>query len=74
MDYLNHFNGSTRRKAVTVEHIKGMCNEVLENVMVSQDEKRGISIVLEALLFGTKNYKGYQETSDQNKPYTRYYI
>jgi len=75
--YLDHFNGSTKRKTVTIDHVKGMCNEVLENKKVSQEEKRGIAIVLEALLFGTKNYKGFQELDqrdDRSTQYTRYYV
>jgi hypothetical protein len=63
------------RKTLKVTEVLDMCNEIFANENVTQDEKRGITFVLEAILFGTKNYKGfmYIGTFTKETEYNRIY-
>jgi len=64
------------KKTVKVGSLLEKANFILNNPNVSQDEKSGVSLLLESLIYETDNYNGfvYSGKTESHEEYTRSYV
>jgi hypothetical protein len=64
------------KKTVKVGSLLEKANFILNNPNVSQDEKSGVSLLLESLINETDNYNGfvYSGKTEAHEEYTRSYV
>ncbi len=58
------------KKTINVEWLKNYINEKLKMDVFSDAEKQGLCLILERVLFDTKNYQGFRWNNENEKHFS----
>lgn len=61
-----------QHKTIIVDEVRSMANNLLANPKLSDDERKGVRILLERVLFQTENYRGYNHLEWLNGGFERW--